>query len=187
MLDFCAHLADKFGAGALAMPSPDRTLMWSSPMTKPIPELTPEQQARFWAKVDMRGPDGCWPWTASKYKNGYGQFGVGRQLATCAHRIAATLSGINVLGLVVMHSCDNPSCVNPSHLSAGTQRDNLADMRAKGRGSVGETVGRGKLTASDIPIIRADPRLQWEIAADYGIAQTMVSMIKRRVSWAHVK
>ena len=86
---------------------------------------------RFWSKVDKRGA--CWNWTASRMVSGYGVLKFrGR---TCgAHRVAYELThGPIPDGMVVMHSCDNPSCVNPAHLSLGTICDNMRDMYAKGR------------------------------------------------------
>lgn len=85
---------------------------------------------RFWEKVDKSGD--CHVWTSAKTRQGYGVFFVaGRTLL--AHRLAACLNGADPLAQVVMHSCDNPSCVNPAHLSEGTPKLNSDDMIAKGR------------------------------------------------------
>ena len=93
-----------------------------------MPRKTVEQ--RFWEKVDKRGPDECWQWTACTGPTGYGTFDGKR-----AHRVSwAWANGRPVPdGLVVCHSCDNPGCVNPAHLWAGTQRDNMHDCIRKGR------------------------------------------------------
>src|SRR5690606_32428514 len=71
---------------------------------------------RFWGKVDVRGPSECWPWKASTWPSGYGQFRMdGRP--TGAHRVAyAVTRGDIPAGLHVLHRCDNPPCVNPNHL-----------------------------------------------------------------------
>jgi hypothetical protein len=79
----------------------------------------------------------CIKWPGSKSKEGYGKIKIkGRDLR--AHRlIYATANGITLdemEGLVVMHACDTPSCVNPLHLILGTTADNVADMHTKGRG-----------------------------------------------------
>ncbi|HGM6611866.1 HNH endonuclease signature motif containing protein [Stenotrophomonas maltophilia] len=76
----------------------------------------------------------CWTWTGAKLPRGYGRFYY-RGRAQYAHRVSLRLlRGADVPDhLVVMHSCDNPSCVNPDHLSVGTQRDNMRDASAKGR------------------------------------------------------
>lgn len=92
-----------------------------------------ELQVKFWAKVDKVGD--CWNWTGSKNKFGYGQVSIkGKGLKS--HRIAFFLfyRYIDPNGqMKVLHSCDNPSCVNPSHLFMGSQEDNIRDMVAKKR------------------------------------------------------
>lgn len=92
-------------------------------------------EERFWEKVDRRGPDDCWLWTAS-LSAGYGQIGLGGKDGGNghAHRVAWELSrGPIPVGLNVLHRCDVPACCNPRHLFLGTLRDNTVDMYAKGR------------------------------------------------------
>jgi hypothetical protein len=92
----------------------------------------------FWEKVDRKSDDECWPWLASLARGGYGQFTTSRidgRKWHRAHRFSFEAhKGPISDGDVIMHSCDNPICVNPNHLSAGTQRENIADREAKGRG-----------------------------------------------------
>ncbi len=102
-------------------------------MANPIPTDIPEDvKVRFWAKVDVRELGECWEWKAYKSATGYGLFSL-NGFSVKAHRLAATLSGIDAGELIVRHDCDNPSCVNPAHLRIGTIADNNDDTRRRGR------------------------------------------------------
>jgi hypothetical protein len=80
--------------------------------------------ARFWAKVDKAGSDGCWNWTGTKV-NGYGRFGWTARRAQLAHRATYEDAVAPIPdGLVIDHLCRNTACVNPAHLEAVTQQVN---------------------------------------------------------------
>jgi hypothetical protein len=108
---------------------------------------------RFLEKV--RKTDACWEWTACKDRHGYGLIGVGGHRVVYAHRVAYELFvGAIPRGKQVLHQCDNPLCVRPTHLFIGTNADNRADSVAKGRQARGEQNGRAKLTRLQIQEIR---------------------------------
>lgn len=99
----------------------------------PIFTISPKQKARFWAKVDVRGPDDCWPWLAANDGRGYGRVRIGAKITSAAH-VSLTLSGRpRPGGQMSLHSCDNPPCVNPKHLRWGTQAENIDDMMRRRR------------------------------------------------------
>lgn len=156
-------------------------------------------EAMVRARVRGVGADVCWPWAGTVRGNGYGRLRVGgrggRDLL--AHRaVYEVLVGPIPDGLCVCHSCDNPPCVNPAHLFLGTQFDNMRDMAAKGRQSRqqrpdlilrGESVKGSKLTWEKVSAIRmryaAGGVTQQDLAAEYGVRQSLISRIVLGQSW----
>lgn len=90
---------------------------------------------RFWTKV--RKTESCWIWVGSKSRKGYGRIGTEKfASAKLAHRVSWEIHrGEIPTGALVLHHCDNPSCVRPDHLFLGSGADNNADMARKGRGT----------------------------------------------------
>lgn len=90
---------------------------------------------RFWSKVDKCTSSGCWEWTAYRSPKGYGRFSVSAAIGPrFAHRLSfEDANGPIPSGAFILHSCDNPRCVNPSHLRIGNAKDNVADMDDRGR------------------------------------------------------
>lgn len=139
---------------------------------------------RFWTKVDRRGPEECWPWTAAIFRGGYGQFrAAGRSIY--AHRVAFLLvTGQDPGPLQVRHRCDNPACCNPSHLEVGTHADNMRDKAERGR------VTGAILTPEKVREIRrrvAAGESQTAVARDLGVGRRTVRDAVNRRTWKHVK
>jgi len=109
---------------------------------------------RFWEKVTKGSSDECWEWGAFRNRQGYGQiWHDGRMRA--AHRVMYELEHKIILNdECVLHSCDNPPCVNPLHLRLGTRDDNNKDRNQKSRQAIGERCGAAKLTGKDVKYIR---------------------------------
>lgn len=149
---------------------------------------------RFRAKCEPQ-PSGCWLWTASTLRDGYGSFTDERGKTVPAHVWAyQRWVGPVEPGQVVMHTCDTPSCVRSTHLRLGTQAENIADKMAKGREARG--AGTRRKDCRDILVedavrdIRAlnDEGLltQTMIGELYGLKQGHVSDVVRKKVWAWV-
>lgn len=99
-------------------------------------KLTESDRARF-LKFLAPGENGCIVWTGTRIKDGYGHFGLNGKNVLATH-VAWHLAGNErPPGKIIMHSCDNPPCCNPEHLSCGTQEDNMRDRARKWRGARG--------------------------------------------------
>lgn len=105
---------------------------------------------KFWRRFEVAGKDDCWEWQGTKDPHGYGSISKNNR-TFYAHRISYEINvGEIPEGIFVLHSCDNPSCVNPKHLFLGTQADNVADRDKKGRQVRGERVKGSKLTEKKV-------------------------------------
>lgn len=148
------------------------------------------EQERFFRRVGKLD-SGCWVWLGS-LNNGYGQFRRDDGSIILSHRLSHLMhSGSSIDGLVVMHKCDNPKCVNPDHLALGTQAENVQDMREKGRekkrGAPGMQHGMSKLTDALVVEIRGSQESGPSIAKRLGISTTTVYDVRNRRIWKHIK
>ena len=144
----------------------------------------------FWGNVAISAFDeACWPWKARTQTVGYGICRFRGESNVLAHRAAYMIEyGEIPDGLFVLHECDFKLCCNPKHLRLGSQQENLADMRRKGRGYTfpiifGEDAPHAKLTDEQVAEIRQRYRLddisQTELATLFKIGQSQISRIIR--------
>lgn len=112
----------------------------------------------FWDRVDSSGgPDACWPWTGWCRKDGYGKMrDCIAKKSVYPHRYSLELKlGREVpRHLFTIHSCDNPPCCNPKHLTEGTSKVNQDDANSKARRALGEKDPRAILSDADVREIR---------------------------------
>lgn len=175
------------------------------PLERSIPiSLTDGLIHRFWAKVDAgRHAERCWTWKGASTRAGYGVIAAGGrgQANHYAHRVAyAIATGQDPAGFAVCHRCDNPRCVNPTHLFLGTMADNVADMIAKGRHAgppkdkgvrflPGEKNASHKLSAAHVRAILARAKAgesSRKLGVAFGVTDSLVRQIVRRELWRHV-
>lgn len=154
-----------------------------------LDEMKLAEQNRFWSKVQKT--DSCWLWTAAKTDRGYGSFCNRFGHNVGAHIFSFELHKGQARGYVC-HTCDNPACVNPSHLFLGSQLDNMSDCKAKGRNVVhlGEQNGRSKLTIDAVKQIKL--KTEWKrgekaaTARQLGVSHTVIKDIIQGNRWSHV-
>jgi len=146
-------------------------------------------RARFERKFIPEPNSGCWLWTGSVNRAGYGQIQRGG-------RAAGPINAQRASWLIyryelrpeqfVCHHCDNKLCVNPDHLFIGSHADNMADMRHKGRSCFGEKNRQALLTEKQVILIRNDRRSPALIGRDHGISPAYVAKIKSGYRWSYL-
>lgn len=142
--------------------------------------------------------DGCWLWTGSKDKDGYGTFRRREGGLYRAHRVSYELHhGAIPDGMIVCHRCDNPACVRPDHLWIGTHKENAEDRNEKGRHHPtgphnpqrGEARHNARLTADAVRCIRSEAGTtsQHALAQRFGVSQCAIFNVLSGKTWRHIQ
>ena len=136
-------------------------------------------------------PTCCWEWQGATNNDGYGRFRLNRKLERAHAILLLWITGHRPE--YVMHQCDNPACVRPSHLNKGTHGLNMKDAYAKGRRPACVPKGvkhyKARFTVEQIQIIRnryAAGESQKSIGIDFGVNQSHISQIVRRETYSSV-
>ena len=146
---------------------------------------------RFWTKVDRRGPDDCWNWKAGKSSTGYGHFTIKFENLR-AHVFSYRLNiGPIPFGLIVLHNCDNPSCVNPAHLRCGSHRENNQDMVSRWRHRYGSNHHQSRLTEETVERLRhyraSHLTITYrELGELFGVSAATAHKVIAKKLWRHV-
>jgi hypothetical protein len=143
---------------------------------------------RFWEKVDKRGPDECWPWLGAKNPLGRAKIYVDG-MHRSASRISWELHNSQPFptDLDACHTCDDPGCVNPAHIWAGSAFDNLRDCAAKGR--YRGPAGNATLTPEAVREIRAraaNGETVLELAKAFAVKRKTIANAIKRATWKSV-
>lgn len=154
-----------------------------------MPRVNTEKD--FWSNIDKsNGPDSCWEWKLSKSPRGYGKtFHFGKNWR--AHRLAYFFTN-GYIAELIQHSCDNPSCCNPKHLSSGTHKTNALDRTAKKRYQNQKGINHSQNKFSDKTIrrirqMRKEGVSAKEISNLFSISVSYVYQIASRKRWKHLE
>lgn len=151
---------------------------------KRLASIRPNFVDKFWSFVDKSGD--CWEWTSLRDRDGYGLFNY-KRVSYRAARESLKMSGVAVADdEYCCHKCDNPLCVRPDHLYAGTPKQNMRDAIERGRLQVGENHYAAKLTEKDVLEIRACEGTLASIGERYGVNPSNVGMIRAGKTWKHL-
>jgi len=140
-----------------------------------MPAYRPIEE-RFFEKISPEPNSGCWLWTATGTKQGYGLFCI-KHTSVLAHRVSYELHHGKIPdGLMVLHNCDNPSCVNPDHLRVGTNADNMRDKRERNRSSrlTRDKIPHAKMTADQVRYIRTSSSSEASMAREIGVSRSTI-------------
>lgn len=155
-----------------------------SELVAPVHRETPQEYIKN--RVDL-ADTGCWEWRLSRYQ-GYGKTGFNGRPRQ-AHIVSyEAFVGPVPEGMQINHKCHNRACCNPQHLYAGTQKQNMKDMRLAGREPrlCGEMNGNSKLTAKDVCLVRASTDNARQLQEQLGVSLSLIRAIRKGLVWRHL-
>ncbi len=177
------------GKECVVLPSNKSTSHFCSHECHRLKVQSPSLEERINQRLGTPDKNGCIPWTGSTNGAGYGIIRMGKRGRPIrAHRAVYELRfGKIPAGLVILHLCDNPRCVNIDHLRVGTNKDNCDDKVSKLRHRFGERTHFAKLTEDDVREIRGIPASEsaTSIARKFGVSRQTISRIRSRETWAY--
>jgi len=144
---------------------------------------------RFITKVNKTAT--CWLWTGGLDSWNYGNYRLNGKCVK-AHRYSYMINKGNIPeGMLIRHTCDEPKCVNPSHLILGTHQDNMNDRNQRNRQArnKGEKSGNAKANndiVKEIRILYGFGFTHIELANKYNIGRTSVGLIINKKAWSHI-
>jgi len=130
--------------------------------------------------------NGCWICDSHIGPEGYPSIRINGEKRRISRIFYEYIHGRIPKGMIILHSCDTPSCIRPTHLSLGTDLDNAIDRNNKNRQARGEHHGRSKLTAEMVKQIRQDGGTIRELGKKYGVSHSQIVFIKHKKQWKHV-
>ena len=128
---------------------------------------------------------GCWNWAGSISRAGRGRLKVKRKVTIASRASYEAFIGDIPDGLFVCHKCDNPLCVNPSHLFVGSAKDNTMDAVSKGRHPKHERHNKAKLTMEKANHIRKREMSANDYADLYGVHWSTIYNVWSNKIWVN--
>ena len=176
--------------------------------SKDLHMARPKNGTTFWDRVYpfVKNEGDCLIFTGCRDDCGYGRITRDGRLVRIHREVWIKNNGAIPEGKEICHTCDNPACINPDHLWAGTHLENMQDRSAKGRqarlfGNThtrgksinrGSKHGRSKFTEEQVKAIKSSLSVNktWgnviALAAEYGVSRTAINHIRAGTRWSHV-
>ncbi len=141
--------------------------------------MNEQQYKNFMRHIDVN-PKGCWIWFGARCSQGYGAFRLGEKIMGTHVVMWEHINGVVPLDKMVCHTCDNPPCVNPSHLYLGTSKENRIDDAVR---------HPRKLTPEKVEEIKqllSQGYRQKKVAAMFNVHPSLITQINTGKKWSRI-